>query len=189
MLRRMWMVLFAVMLLPYLGMQAAAAEETGSIRVTLQKEGEAVPGGTVTLHRVGQRVSEGYRIVEAFGGGIVREEDAMSPHLAQWLVELEGDAGITEAVDSDGSVEFSRLEEGLYLLVQTETDEDFQAIRPFLVTLPYEGQWNIQAYPKTQKIVTESPPTGQHPAPILGAMGMVVAGVGLVLCADGKRRK
>lgn len=189
MLRRMWVLLFAAMLLPYLGMQAAAAEETGSIRVTLQSGGEAAADGTVTLHRVGQRVSEGYRIVEAFGGGIVREEAALSPYLAQWLVELEGDVGIPGSLDADGSVEFPRLEEGLYLLVQTETNEAFLTIHPFLVTLPYEGQWNIQAYPKTQKVVTEPPPTGQHPAPILGAMGMVVAGVGLVLCADGRRKK
>lgn len=188
MLRRMWTVLFAVMLLPYLGMQAAAAE-MGSIRVTLQKDGEAVPGGTVVLHRAGQRVSDGYRIVDAFGGGIVREEDAMSPHLAKWLVELGGDMGTAQAVDAGGSVEFTGLEEGLYLLVQTESGGDFQTVRPFLVTLPYEGQWNIQAYPKAQKIVTEPPATGQHPAPLLGAMGMVVAGVGLVLCVDGKRRK
>lgn len=189
MLRRMWMLLFAAALLPCLGMQAAAAGETGSIRVTLQSGEEVAADGAVMLHRVGQRVPEGYRMEEAFGGGIVREEDAMSPYLAQWLVELEGDVGIPGDLDADGSVEFSRLEEGLYLLVQTETDEEFLTIHPFLVTLPYEGQWNIQAYPKTQKVVTEPPATGQHPAPILGAMGMVVAGVGLVLCADGRRRK
>lgn len=188
MLRRMWIGLFAVMLLPCLGMQAMAAEEAGSIRVTLRLGEEVLTGGAVTLYQVGVRVSEGYRIVEEFGGGIVREEDALSPYLAQWLAGMEVEGGTTRILDADGSVEFSGLGEGLYLVAQATTETEYY-ILPFLMTLPYEGQWQAQTYPEPRRIATEPPPTGQHPAPILGAMGMVFAGVGLVLCTDVKRRK
>lgn len=188
MLRRIWMVLFAVLLLPYLGAQAAAAEETGSIRVTLQNGEQPVAGGEVMLYQVGVRLSEGYRLEEAFGGGMVREEDALSPYLAQWLAELDVQGGMPRILDADGSAAFSRLEQGLYLLVQTATEDEFY-IRPFLIALPCEGEWNVELYPELLQIAAQSPPTGQHPAPIIAAMGMVLSGVGLVLCADRRRRK
>ncbi len=168
---------------------SAAAAQTGSIRVTLKSGDSPVVGGTVTLFRVGQRCEEGFRISDAFGGGMVRYEDALSPHLAQWLVQMEGEEGISRILDADGSAYFSRLEEGLYLLVQKGSVEEFFPIMPFLMILPYEGQWNVEAYPYTQVVHTENPPTGQHPAPILGALGMVVSGIGLALCTGKRRRK
>lgn len=185
MFKRVGMVILMVMLLPWLAPEARAAQ-TGSIRVTVEEEGRA-GDGTVILFRVGDQVEDGYRILDAFGGGLVKMEDALSSHLARWLAELEGGEGTAKLLDEEGSALFSGLEEGLYLLVQAEEGE--QPIQPFLVTIPYAGQWNVYAYPNTWKIDTESPATGQHPAPLLGALGMVLTSVGLVLCVKGKQRK
>lgn len=181
-------VMLAVLLLPVLCLPARAAEE-GSIQVILRSGETPLVGGTVTLFRVGERAEDGYRIGDAFGGGFVRHEDALSPHLAQWLSQMEGEPGMTRILDSDGSADFSHLEEGLYLLVQNGAVEDFFPIMPFLMILPYEGQWNVQAYPYTQQVYTECPRTGQHPAPILGAVGMVVSSFGLAMCAEARRKK
>ncbi len=179
----------AVLLLPGLCLPAKAAAGTGSIQVTLKSGEEPVTGGTVTLYRVGDKIPEGYRIVDAFGGGIVHQKDALSPHLAQWLAQMEGEVGMTRILDADGKASFSNLEEGLYLLIQNETRADFFPILPFLMMLPHEGQWNLEAYPFTQQVYTDSPRTGQHPAPFIGAAGMVVSGVGLALCVGRKRRR
>jgi len=189
MLKRMGILLFTLLLLPWLGLRAMAAEETGTIQVTVQSGGQAVTGGAVTLYRVGDPLPEGYRIVEEFGGGIVRQEDALSSHLAQWLVELREEEGIPYALDENGSVAFSGLEAGLYLVVQTAAEGECYVFRPFLAELPHEGQWQLHFCPEARKLITQSPPTGQHPAPILGAMGMVITGIGLSLCVGGKKKE
>ena len=186
MFRRMWAAVLAVMLLPGLGLRAMAAEETGSIRVTMQR-GEKTVGGAVTLYRVGEPIPEGYRLTADFGGGIVREEDAQSPYLAQWLAEMAGEQGASRSLE-DGTAEFTRLERGLYLVVQTETEAGFLAVKPFLVELPCQGQWNVHAYPKTQQAAA-LPATGQSPLPILGGIGMVLSSIGLALCAGRRRKK
>lgn len=185
MFRRVWAGVLAVMLLPLLGLRVMAAEETGSIRVTMQR-GEKTVGGAVTLYRVGEPIPEGYRLSADFGGGIVREEDAQSPHLAQWLAEMAGQQGVSRSLE-DGTAEFNRLEQGLYLLVQTQTQAGYLAVKPFLIELPCEGKWNVQAYPKTQS--AEIPATGQSPLPILGGIGMVLSSIGLALCAGRGRKK
>ncbi len=189
MLRRVLAAVLAAVVLSLLGLSARAAEQTGTIRVTLESTDGTPVSGVVTLYRVGEAVSEGYRITEEFGGGIVRQEDALSPHLAWFLAEMEATGGTGRILDESGSAEFSDLEQGLYLLVQREVREGYQAARPYLIALPYEGQWQIQAYPGVKAVETESPKTGQHPAPLLGAMAMVLAGMGLAVCADRKRRK
>lgn len=189
MIKRMGLLLFTVLLLPWLGLRAMAAEETGTIHVTVQSGGQAVTGGAVTLYRVGEPLSGGYRIVEDFGGGIVRQEDALSPHLAKWLAELREEEGTPYGLDENGSVEFSGLEAGLYLVVQTAADGECYVFSPFLAELPYEGRWQLSICPEARKLITEAPPTGQHPAPILGAMGMVITGVGLSLCVGGKKKE
>lgn len=178
----------AALLLPVLCLPARAAETEGSIQVIVRSGDTPLVGGTVTLFRVGEKSEDGYRIVDGFGGGFVRHEDAMSPHLAQWLSQMDGEPGMTRILDADGSASFSHLEEGLYLLVQNGTVEDFFPIMPFLMVLPYEGQWNVNAYPYTQQVYTECPRTGQHPGPFLGAIGMVASGFGLAFCV-GNRKK
>lgn len=187
--RRMVYVLLFAMILPALGLRGAAVSETGSIRVTLEWEGETVTGGAVTLYKVGEPISDGYRLGQTFGGGLVKAEDAHSPALAQWLAEQVGEGGMPRILDADGSAEFSRLEEGLYFLVQTETAKGYYPMKGFAVTLPYEGQWHVEAMPKLERLSAVAPPTGQHPAPILSAMVLVFSGVALLVCLDRMTRK
>lgn len=187
MLRRMVSVLFAAALLLVLGGQAAAVsvEEKGSICVTLQSGID----GTLTLYKVGEPISDGYRLSGAFGGGIVKAEDAHSQVLAQWLAEQAGTDGIPRILDADGNAEFSKLNEGLYLLLQTETEQGYYPIDPFLVTLPYAGVWDVEASPKTENLLEESPKTGEHPAPLLAAMVLIGSSVGLIVCTGRKWRE
>lgn len=189
MIRKLVCILFAAVVVLGAGARANAAERSGKIRVSLDAGELPVTNGAITLYQVGTPAPDGYRITEGFGGGIVKEADATSSHLAQWLAETAGEAGRTLYLDVDGNVTFSNLEEGLYLVMQTERMDGFYPIKSFLVTLPSDGQWEVQAYPKTEPIVIENPQTGQPIAPLLGAMGLVASGVGLYLCVDGRRKK
>ena len=195
MIRKLASSLFAAAVLLGVGIRANAAETGGTVRVSLDAGELPVTNGAITLYQVGTPVTDGYRITEGFGGGIVKSDDATSPYLAQWLAESAGEAGKTVNLDVDGNVTFSNLENGLYLIVQTERMDGFYPIKPFLVTIPDDGQWQVQVSPKTEPIIIENlenlenPQTGQPIAPLLGAMGLVASGVGLYLCVDSKRRK
>lgn len=168
---------------------AAAAENRGSIQIKLEAGDLPVINGAVTLYQVGIKVEDGYRITEGFGGGIVRQEDADSDKLAQWLAESAGETGMTLLLDADGNAVFSELEEGLYILVQTERMDGFYPIYPVLLTIPKEENWDIQIYREPVPVVTEIPQTGQSPIPFLGVLGMVMSSVGLLLCVRKNRKQ
>lgn len=189
MLRKIMCALGAVALALTLGTKAEAAQTGGSLRISLNLEDMAVTNGAVTIYRVGVETEEGYRIVEAFGGGIVRQEDAMSPHLAKWLAESVQTEGTRRLLDADGNVEFSRLGEGLYLAVQTEMTDGYYNFQPFLMPIPCQGQWQVQVDPLMRPIVVEeSPKTGEGPELWLGILGMLGSGSGLAVCLTKRKR-
>lgn len=172
--RRLLCVLITVWLMTGLGV-AAGAVSTGSITVDWGRE-----GGSVTLFQVGEPISGGYMLRKEFGGGVIPEKDAASQVLAQWLwdhVEYEGWALPGE----DGGVaEFQQLEEGLYLIVQNRAPEGYYPFSPFLVELPCQGQWHVQAVPKMQQYPTELPPTGQGQELEICCFGMLFSALGLI---------
>lgn len=166
----------------------AAAENRGSIQIKLETGDMPVVNGAVTLYQVGIRTEDGYRIREGFGGGIIRQEDANSENFAQWLAETPGETGKTLLLDADGSTVFSELEEGLYMLVQTERIDGFYSIYPVLLPIPEGEDWDIRIHRALAPVVTELPQTGQSPIPFFGVLGMILSSGGLLLCA-GKKRK
>lgn len=185
MLKRMMWVVLALAMVTALGAPAMAGEETGSIRVVLRLEDRAAQGGTVTLYKVGCPLGPDYGLTEAFGSGIIRQEDAMSPVLAKWLAETTEALGEEKPVDAEGSAVFDGLQEGLYLLVQRGASPGFHPMEPMLVTVPCQYQYHVTAYPKLES--QENPSTGQSPAPFLGAIGVVLSSAGLIVC--GRKRK
>ncbi len=160
----------------------SAAEIRGSIRVKLETGDLPVINGAVTLYQVGIKLEEGYRITEGFGGGLVRKSDADSEKLAQWLAESADEAGINMLLDADGNAVFSELEEGLYMLVQTERIDGFYPIYPVLLTIPQEENWDVLVHKAPVPVVTELPKTGQTLIPFFGVLGMALSATGLLLC-------
>lgn len=180
--------LLSVVVLLGMRLPCAAAEDGGSIRVTLTREEDRTYYGTVELYRVGTEVDGGYRLGSGFGGGFVGPEDAQAPALAQWLTDRVGTADGYQVLDSYGCAEFTGLDAGLYLLVQEDPAEGFYPFLPFLVRLPWEGQWDILTFPKLESIPVAIPETGDEFLlwPFVGAMGLSSAGL---LIMSGKKRK
>ena len=155
---------------------AAAAEapdlsRTGSITLDLSYQGEAVPGGTLTLYQValGQMESQSdYTLVftEAFAGCGIDLEDLSSPETAQALSMWSQDneiPGQKQEIDENGHVSFSDLAVGLYLLVQEDAAEGFDRLRPFLVTIPVTSAdslvYDVNAAPKVNLEPAPTEPT------------------------------
>jgi len=189
MVRRVICFLAAAVLTAGLRLPASASQGQGEIRVSLDYGEEAVNRGTVVLRYVAEPLEGNYRLPEVLGGGIIRREESLSPELAQWLSLRAGQEETVRLLDADGCAVFSGLKEGLYLLIQTDAPEGYACAEPCLIPLPLDGQWQVQANPKTSVLLTESPKTGQHPIPLIGAMGLVLSGTGLYFCLEKLRKK
>ena len=180
--------LYLSLLVAVLILTASASERAGSLWIRLNVGELPVINGAFTLYRVGAPISDGYRIGEKFGGGFVRREDALSPHLAQWLNSAQEKQGTRALLDVDGNAVFSDLEEGLYLLSQTERTDGFYPIQPFLVTVPAAGKKDVALHLEPLPMVADSPPTGQDPTPYIGLIGLVISLAGLMFCTGSRRR-
>lgn len=188
MVRKLFFVLLAVVWIGAGSVPVQAAQPGSVVRVSLNVGELPVTNGALEMHHVGIPAEQGYRLAEAFGGGIIRKEDADSAYLAQWLAEAAKDPGKVINLDVDGNVSFTDLEAGLYLILQTQPTDGFHPIAPFLVAVPENGEQSILVYPPTEPIIAENPQTRQPLAPLLGAVGMMISGVGLCLTAGRKRK-
>ena len=92
-------------------------------------------------------------------------------------------------LDADGNAVFPALEEGLYILVQTERMDGFYPILPILLTIPREENWDVTEYRAPVPVVTEIPKTGQTPIPYFGILGMILSGSGLLLCWKNQKNR
>ena len=182
MMRKRFRTLLLLLLISALTVPAAAAGSEGSIWVRLDTGELPVINGAFSLYQAGSPMGDGYWISEELGGGYVRGDDALSPHLAQWLNDMEHKQGSTVLLDADGNAVFSGLQEGLYLLVQTERTDGFYPIQPFLVQVPGSGKQHVSLYLEPLPMVAGSPPTGQDPTPYIGAAGLVISLLGMILC-------
>lgn len=185
MFRKIGMILFTSVIVIALGAPVQAAEQLGTIAVSIDSGLTDVTARRLVLFRVGEETEGGYRITEEFGGGLVFQEDALSPHLARMLSQSQGGSGSFRMVDADNTCRFTLVEPGLYLLME---EGENPMILPCMTAVPQNGSWEVRAYPVVRYFAQENPSTGQHPAPILGAIGMVLSGIGLAICA-GVRRK
>jgi len=133
---------------------------------------EKVMGGTVTLYDITQ-------------WGSLHDWDASA--LAEYVAEKQV-VGITKNTDREGTVLFSDLAEGQYLLVQQEAAEGYYPMQPFILTIPLvmngETLLDIVAEPKLERIPQDSlPQTGQLQWPVwmMGGLGILFAGAGLLI--------
>lgn len=188
----------------------------GSVSVTM-KEGEtAVSGGTLTLYRVGDIYEDNgnYSFVLSgdFSGSKESLEDIQSATLAKSLADYAKNnklTGITQIIGNDGKTVFTNLELGLYLLVQNKAAQGYNAVDPFLVSIPMmeDGTYiyNVDASPKvstlqttttrptkptqpaatisTGTIITKLPQTGQlnWPIPVLVIAGLFLFSAGWIM--------
>ena len=215
-MKRIVKLLFALCLLAGLCTQVFAQpvpdlSQTGTIRIVLQKGEEPVAGGTLTLYRVGQihNEDENYSFVltDAFARAGESLADLQASGLADRLfayAQKEKLPGVTAAVDTSGAVSFSDLELGLYLIVQEQPAPGWNAVSPFLVSVPYlqDGTYVyiVDASPKvepekapptepTQPDDPKLPQTGalNGLVPLMAVGGMLLLFIGVLLCSRRRR--
>lgn len=221
--KRLLTLLFLVVLTGAVSVNAYAHDvpdmsEKGIIDITMKWKEQAVPGGTLTLYRVGSvREYDGDFSFEP--AGVFKNwgstfEDIQSAGLAAELARYAADndlKGTTRTIGKDGKISFADLELGLYLVVQDQAASGYSKINPFLVSVPAmeagEYIYRIDASPKITngpepvpvepsspaptKPGTTLPWTGQltWPIPILVVAGLLLFSLGWVLCFGKKRSR
>ena len=119
---------------------------TGSISVTLcdHQTQLAVSGGEMTIYQVAEAKTEdgniSWQYVNGFENCGVDLGDLSDSRLAEELEKKISDAsvGTVKMIENNGKVIFENLPVGLYLLVQTEAAEEYNAVSSFLVSVPLQ---------------------------------------------------
>lgn len=187
------MMLICMMTLPVQAHDVPDLTKQGSITVTMRYDGRVIAGGELTLYRVGDiREQDGnysFTLSQEFADSGISLGNLQSAETAEKLAEFAAEkkvAGTTRTIGSDGTVCYSDLKLGLYLLVQKKAAAGFAPVQPFLVTLPMlvgeSYHYQVDAGPKVSPVPEvkpdnpEQPKTGQSGMPIwtfsLSAIGL-----------------
>ena len=126
---------------------AASIELTrkGSITVTLRdsESGSAVSGGKLTLYQVATVKRTNGNLYFDYTGdftgcGVVLgdlSDSTLADQLVKYLPAVPAIAA-QQDVNEEGYADITKLSQGLYLVVQTEASHGYEAIKPFLVSIP-----------------------------------------------------
>lgn len=181
-LQKRCLILFLSILLLFSMSVTARADEAldtskrGSVTVIMKYKNNAVPGGTLALHRVGIVCEDGsdygFELTKDFMDcGESLEE--LSAELAESLAEYAKNnklQGTTENISNEGKVTFEKLELGLYLIVQNEAASGFERINPFFVSVPLieEGKpvYDVDATSKMEPLKRFTPNDTDDPPDI-----------------------
>lgn len=179
---------FAVGLVAAMIMPAGAASN-GEIRIAPLCGAEVVSGGTVTICRVGTASDGEYLINGKTGTWIIAADELFFPETVTWIRKHAKGEEKTQESEESGVFCFQNLDAGLYLVTQKKAASDHLPFQPFLVELPVGGEsWEADVYPEIQQIPSENPKTADHPAPIIGAMGLVFSVSTLLVLSDIRRK-
>ncbi len=180
----------------------------GSITMTHKATdtGAPIEGSTMTLYKVADAVyDDGNAVFEPVSGldsesirnamNALTEADTGAPELAlklKGMLNAAGIGGVSKVTDASGVAKWTDLSVGLYLIVNTSPAEGYEAIPPFLITVPrlLDGEYvyDVETEPKPApansvppEIPPELPQTGQlwWPVPVLAGFGLLLIGIGV----------
>lgn len=160
------------------------SRQDGSITATMTYDGQPVGGGSLTFYLAGEVHEDNgdysFVLTDDFQGAsellpeneIARDEEGKTDiSWADLATDLAAHAsanaltGTTVAIGSDGGVNITGLKAGLYLIVQDTPATGFEAISPFLVSMPVYDEtvedyvYKVDANPKMSSLVRKPTPT------------------------------
>ncbi|MCD7771184.1 MAG: hypothetical protein LUH23_03760 [Oscillospiraceae bacterium] len=152
----------AVVILTFSCMIGAVADTVGSITVTVKYGDTIVTDGVLTIYKVADYSKN---FTDEFSGCGLDLSDLESSSLGwllwNWTINT-GVNGTSIAVGSDGTVTFSGLETGIYLIVPSTNPTGYD-IEPSVVPVPLDGEYDVEVVTKIEP--TTTPDTPDYPTP------------------------
>ncbi|MCD7823709.1 MAG: hypothetical protein LUG86_06835 [Oscillospiraceae bacterium] len=134
---------------------------TGSITVTVKYGDTIITDGVFTIYRVTDSRYNFTSDFEGFGFDITDLEDSTLPWLLwQWAIQTGVSGSQSLAVGSDGTVTFSGLEMGIYLVVPSTNPVGYD-VEPSLVSIPSNGEYDVTLITKIETITTPTDDPGR----------------------------
>lgn len=148
----------------------------GSLHVRLYDTHNDVPlrGGELTLYQVATVKRTNGNLYFDYTGdftgcGVVLgdlSDSTLADRLVKYLPVVPAIAA-QQDVNEEGYANITKLPQGLYLVVQTEASHGYEAIKPFLVSIPLpDGDnwiYDVDATPKVGATIPETPDTPDTP--------------------------
>ena len=142
----------------------------GSLHVRLYDTHNDVPlrGGELTLYQVASVKRTNGNLYFDYTGdftgcGVVLgdlSDSTLADQLVKYLPAVPAIAA-QQDVNEEGYADITKLPQGLYLVVQTEASHGYEAIKPFLVSIPMpDGDnwiYDVDATPKVGATIPETP--------------------------------
>lgn len=169
-----------------LGAGVEARALSGSIRIEPVWCGAPVCGNTVGVCRVGAVTEAGVIITDGLANWQIREEELTEGNWVSWLAQREL-PGERSCLAGSGGALFRNLQEGIYLVRQTDISENDRMFEPFFLRIPEGENWDVYRAPKMISR-GESPKTGDRPTPLIGAMGIGLSVAFLMVFVDEHRK-
>ena len=132
----------------------------GSLHVRLYDTHNDVPlrGGELTLYQVAAAYTGDFTGCGVPLGDL--SDSTLADQLAKYLPTVPAVAA-QQNVDEEGYADFTKLPQGLYLVMQTEASHGYEAIKPFLVSIPLpDGDnwiYDVDATPKVGATIPDTP--------------------------------
>ncbi len=175
-----------------------AAENTGeerSITVCFSTENHTngIGGAVFSILRVAEESAGGYSLIsplETFGKDFGERFGAEDPDLPGEMFQClrekkEGGSeeknvrALSRVTDSEGKAVFEGLEEGVYLIWESEAEGKaaaYQKADPILASVPAGGDENVTVCPKTGPVREANETAEDKPSPGTGKAGIVRTG-------------
>jgi len=183
MLKRWICFMWAVLVVLTGAGKAEAAQNRGTIRIMPQWCGFPVMEGTVSLRHVGKETAAGLYLTDGLADWSVSEEELNSENWISWITQNHAGKQFIRKIEGEEGAVFSDLEQGIYFVEQVEWDSQYRPFEPFFLTIPEGENWDVCRAPGMVSN-GESPKTGDHPAPIIGAMGIGLSVACLMVLVD-----
>ena len=204
-MKRILPLILCVFMLCSFAFSAHAAQD-GSSEVKVRYNGQDVNGGELIAVRVGYADEE--------AGAFKRlTDDEVIPNIGKSSAVSAMEKYYKEAKDKseftvrkaqvkNGVAKFDDLTSGLYLIYQEKAASGYSKLSPFLVTVPYNGVYDVTLDAKSELERNPSPTrppeedpddklpqTGQlhWPVPVMAVSGVLFLLFGLVLCREPER--
>ncbi|MCD8107959.1 MAG: hypothetical protein LUE20_08385 [Oscillospiraceae bacterium] len=139
--------------------------DTGSITVTVKYGDTIIADGVLTLYKVADITVNGYIYTSEFencGLNLSDLESSTLPWLLWSWASSTGATGTSIAVGSDGTVTFSGLETGIYLVVPSTNPVGY-SVEPSVVPVPMNGEYDVEIISKIEPTTTPYTPTDPTP--------------------------
>ena len=204
-MKRILPLILCVLMLCSLAVSAHATQD-GSIEVKVRYNGQDINGGELIAVRVGYADAEAGAFKRLTDDKVISDIGKSSAVTAmeKYYKDAKDKSEFTvrKVQVKNGVAKFNDLTSGLYLIYQEKAARGYSKLSPFLVTVPYDGVYDVTLDAKSELERNPSPTeppkddsdeklpqTGQlnWPVPVMAVSGVLFLLFGLVLCREPER--